>query len=197
MLLTTFPWRYTNYVMRLRALPVVLSITLTTAAAADVYRWTDQRGEVHYSNVPEDAPAGAEVERLPGGSPAGPGAPVGAGPADAASGSAQPTGTPAPAGLDVDRFQLQHRYREAKRRLTDTNARLAALAAAQKAAPEASETAERDMEERDTREIALSKERDALTAQIDGIRASYADLCRRAAATNDGKLPVGWTPELE
>jgi hypothetical protein len=48
-------------------LAAVLVLLVRSAADADLYRWTDERGEEHFSNLPGDAPTGAVVEPVPSG----------------------------------------------------------------------------------------------------------------------------------
>jgi len=174
---------------------VLLAIVVNGVAEADVYRWTDAQGGIHYSNVREDVPPGVEVERLPDGTLPAASAPAGAG--AGALGAAEATNPPvAPANLDVERFELQRRYREANDRLTAIDQQLKALAAAIEGAPEGGEDAVANLEARDTRELALQRERATVVKQIDELRARYADLCRRARATTGGELPVDWELDL-
>jgi len=166
-------------------------------ADADLYRWTDERGGMHYSNVREDVPAGVQVERLPDGAPPSSATPAptqAAGPPAGAEAAAPPA--VAPAGLDIERFELQRRYREAKDRLTAIDGQLKTLAAAIEGAPEGGEEAVVNLEERDAKELALQRERGAVTKQIDEMRARYADLRRQAAQANGGELPVEWERDL-
>ena len=173
---------------------VLLAIVVNGVAEADVYRWTDAQGGIHYSNVREDVPAGVEVERLPDGKlPAASAQAAGAGALGAAEAGDPPA---APANLDVERFELQRRYREANDRLTAIDQQLKGLAAAIEGAPEGGEDAVANLEARDTRELALQRERATVVKQIDELRARYADLCRRARATTGGELPVDWELDL-
>jgi hypothetical protein len=173
---------------------VVLGAAVSGAAVADVYRWTDAQGGIHYSNVREDVPAGVEVERLPDGTlPAASAPAAGAG----AVGAVEATDPPvAPASLDVERFELQRRYRKASDRLTAIDQQLKALAAAIGGAPEGGEDAVANLEARDTQELTLQRERAALSKRIDGMRTRYAELCRQARAANGGALPVDWELDL-
>ncbi len=166
-------------------------------ADADIYRWTDEHGVVHYSNVREDVPPGVQVERLPDGklpSPPtadpihAPGSPIGTAPADPSE--------VAPAGLDVERFELQRRYREAKDRLTAIDQQLKTLATLIEGAPEGGEEAVANLETREAQVLALQRERATVSKQIDEVRTRYADLCRRASEANGGRLPVDWEPDL-
>jgi hypothetical protein len=188
--------------MRARTKYVLLLVVMILGVAGDVadadtYRWTDERGVVHYSNVREDVPAGVQVERLPDGklpSPPGagpthaPGAPIGTGTADPSA--------VAPAGLDVERFELQRRYREATDRVTAIDQQLKTLATVIEGAPEGGEQAVANLETREARVLALQRERATVSKQIDEVRTRYADLCRRASEANGGRLPVDWEPDL-
>jgi hypothetical protein len=166
------------------------------AAVADLYRWTDAQGGVHYSNVREAVPAGVQVERLPDAVP-----PDAEGPPAAAAGVAGGTGAAvpadvAPASLDVERFELQRRYREATDRLAAIGKQQKALATAIEGAPEGGEDAVGTMEGRDAKLLAFERDRDTVTKQIEELRTRYADLRRRAAAANRGTLPVDWEWDL-
>jgi hypothetical protein len=178
-----------------RSLPTVVITTLIVvtggAVEADVYRWADERGEVHYSHVPDHAPAGAVAPPTA----AARRTPV----AGTAAGQGEVAEAPvaAPASLDIERYQLQGQYREAKARLAAIDEQLRVLAAADAAAPEAGEDAVVDLETRSAKEIALQRQRREVTKQLDGVRARYADLCREAARAHGGEPPAGWEQDLE
>lgn len=50
----------------MRILLAALTCFGTAAAAQTIYRWTDKRGEVHYTDTPSTAPAGVKVETTEG-----------------------------------------------------------------------------------------------------------------------------------
>ncbi len=180
-------------------LAAVLNLLVCSAAHADLYRWTDESGEEHFSNVPGDAPPGAVVEPVPGGattpSPSdprqipSPAAGTGSGRSDAPA--------IAPASLDIERYESVDRFREVRKRQAEVDDQLRALAAANAAAPHVGEGAMQAFERRTESEIALQAQRDAVTKQLGALRAQYADLCRRAAKANGGALPLGWDAELD
>jgi hypothetical protein len=169
----------------------ISSAIVSAVAHGDVYRWTDERGRVHYSNLRENIPAGVQAERLPD-------APLPSAPAVRAPTETGVSNSPAvaPASLDIERFELQRRHREARDRLASIDAQLKTSAASIEGALEAGEGAVTEFEQRKAKELHLQRERSDVMKQIDEMRARYADLSQRAAQANGGQLPVEWDPEL-
>ena len=181
----------------------VVVMFAATGAGADVYRWTDVRGEVHYSGDPNDAPAGVQAERLhdfP--SEALPTQPVGKGTADhgvqeanePAEGQEIGTGPSTQAEVDTGRIELQNEYRETRARIADVERQIDALTRAQEdpSTAHVGEEAVKAFDQRDEKAVKLQVERQRLAKEVDKIRTRYADLQRRALAAYGGRLPSWW-----
>jgi hypothetical protein len=165
-----------------------------------VYRWTNGDGEVHYSNDPGDAPAGAQTERLPDYPSDAP--PTGlvvegtsarsAQEANEVGGSQGDVQSQAQAEVDTERMELEHEYRRKRAQLVDIERQIDGLTKAQGDAPRIGEEAVRAFDERNQKAVELQVERHKLVKEMDGVRARYADLERRALEAYGGQLPSWW-----
>jgi len=186
-------------VMVVVLLTVMIAMLVPTRSTADLYRWVDESGRLHYSNVPAEIRPGKEATRVSdeeAGKPARPDSRMpteaGAGVEEKAGAGVRPESSAAGeipkastgAELSLARSELRQQLAEAESLAAEVDRKLDALAKtrlkwANKANPAVGGAmAVGAAEARSEEEEALEKRREELTKQIEEVRTRLAELPR-------------------
>ena len=167
--------------MRALGVVVVLLAFAAPARSDEIYRWTDEAGQVHYAN-------GAGATRVPDGPPVGRKRAEAANEADASAPVDDGTFS---AGVSLRRNALERDLRATEKRLHELDARIATLVRARKqnGAPGVVGT---NLDLRSEEEKTLATEREQVAQHAAEVRSDGVRLREEVTARSGGSTPAWW-----